>query len=163
MKIECVIDGKMLSLNLNSNKPLSLVLQEDLDNSTVNAHCRGRLCGLCAVLMDNEAVLSCMVPAFELNEKEIRTFETFQKERNMRDIERAYDEVGVKPCETCYQSRSIIIESLSNKLLERPNTPSEQIISELSVIDCSCMDTEDMLKIVKRVTDLKRRRNVRRS
>ena len=32
MKIDCNIDGKTLTLSLNSNKPLSLILQENLDN-----------------------------------------------------------------------------------------------------------------------------------
>ena len=32
MKIDCVIDGKALSLSLNSNKPLSLILAEDIQN-----------------------------------------------------------------------------------------------------------------------------------
>ena len=66
MKIDCNIDGKTLTLSLNSNKPLSLILQENLDNQSNTAHCKGRMCGLCAVLVDGKAELSCMVPAFEL-------------------------------------------------------------------------------------------------
>ena len=52
MKIDCNIDGKTLTLSLNSNKPLSLILQENLDNQSNTAHCKGRMCGLCAVLVD---------------------------------------------------------------------------------------------------------------
>lgn len=35
MKIDCTIDGKALSLSVNSNKPLSLILMEDLDRKSV--------------------------------------------------------------------------------------------------------------------------------
>lgn len=69
MKIDCIVDGKTLTLSLNSNKPLSLILQENLDIQSVTSHCRGKMCGLCAVLIDGKAELSCMVPAFELRGK----------------------------------------------------------------------------------------------
>ena len=39
MKIDCTIDGKALSLSINSNKPLSLILEEDIQNSSLNSHC----------------------------------------------------------------------------------------------------------------------------
>ena len=66
MKIDCTIDGKALSLSINSNKPLSLILEEDIQNTSISSHCSGRMCGLCVVLMDGKAVLSCLVPAFEI-------------------------------------------------------------------------------------------------
>ena len=87
MKIDCTIDGKTLTLSLNSNKPLSLILRENIGIDNIN-HCTGKMCGLCTVLLDGKAVLSCLVPAFELNGKEVIADEVnFDLSRD--DVERA--------------------------------------------------------------------------
>lgn len=159
MRIDCIIDGKSLSLMLNSNKPLSMVLEENLQNDTVNSHCRGSLCGLCAVLLDDKAVLSCMVPAFEIQGKTIVTFDSYSKEKDYKDIEKAYDYVGSRPCQSCYASRTIIFE----QLVRDGETRKEEILRELSAVRCSCMDGEDEVKIVKKAIELRRKRHARRS
>ncbi len=159
MKIECIIDGKTLSLSLNSNKPLSLILSENLETNSVNTHCRGNMCGLCIVLINGRAVLSCMIPAFELQGKEITTFEAYSKTRNIRDIERAYEAVGVMPCAECYASRTLLIESLVSQNETRPDA----IIREMSIIDCACLDPDDNVAIVTKAVEFRRKRRARRA
>ncbi len=159
MKVDCIVDGRTLSLSLNSDKPLSLILQENLESNTANAHCRGRMCGLCAVMVDGQAMLSCMVPAFEIRGREITTFDSFQKTKEMKDIERAFDIVGAEPCPECYSSRSIIIESLVSRNETRP----DEIIKELGIVKCSCIDSESEVKVVLKAIELRRKRRVRRA
>lgn len=159
MRVECTIDGKTLTLSLNSNKPLSLILKENLDASTINVHCRGKMCGLCAVLLNGKAVLSCLVPAFELQGKDIVTFDAFSKKKEMHDIERAYEYIGATPCDECYASRSMLIESLVSQNETRPDV----ILREMSVLDCSCLDPKDNVEIVTKAVDIRRKRRVRRS
>ena len=84
MKIDCTIDGKTLTLSLNSDKPLSLILRENMGDEGYVNHCSGRMCGLCAVLVDGKAVLSCMVPAFEIRGKTVTTFESFRRSKEMK-------------------------------------------------------------------------------
>ena len=86
MKIDCTIDGKTLTLSLNSDKPLSLILRENMGNEETVNHCNGMMCGLCTVLVDGKAVLSCMVPAFEIRGKSVITFDSFRRSRVMKDI-----------------------------------------------------------------------------
>lgn len=159
MKIECTIDGKALTLSLNSNKPLSLILEENLDIESLSSHCRGKMCGLCAVLIDGKAELSCMVPAFEIRNKTIVTFDQFQKSREMRDISRAYDAVGVEPCPDCYASRSIIYESI----ISSGETKPDEIKRILSAVRCSCIESDDEVRIIMKAVEIRRKRNVRRS
>ena len=138
MKIDCSIDGKTLTLSLNSNKPLSLILTENIgDSSTVN-HCKGNMCGLCAVLVDGKPTLSCMVPAFEIRGKEIITFEGFQKTRGMKDIEKAYETVGAAPCPDCYESRTMIFESLISDGI----SDADEILKELFTLESKFFSVE---------------------
>ncbi len=158
MKIDCTIDGKTLTLSLNSDKPLSLILRENMgDDGAVN-HCNGEMCGLCTVLVDGKAMLSCMVPAFEIRGKTVTTFDSFRRTRNMKDIEKAYESVGRYPCTECYASRSLIFESLIDEGITDPG----EILKELSIVRCPCMDPEDEIMIVRRGIEIRRKRNVRR-
>lgn len=159
MKIDCTIDDKTLTLSLNSDKPLSLILRENMGEEGSVNHCSGAMCGLCAVLVDGKAMLSCMVPAFEIRGKTVVTFESFRRTRGMRDIEKAYESVGAYPCPDCYASRTIIFESLIDEAI----TDKEQILRELAMVRCPCMDPEDEIMIVQRGIELRRKRNVRRS
>ncbi|MFA6689249.1 MAG: 2Fe-2S iron-sulfur cluster-binding protein [Sphaerochaetaceae bacterium] len=181
MKIECTIDGKHLSLSVNSNKPLSLILMEEAGNQSLNSRCRGNNCGNCIVLLNGEAVLSCMIPAFRLRGADIKTFDSFQKTRACHDIERAYAATGSKPCPNCYAAKTLIIESILQGL-ERPDDSQpfplpargrvqnlteeldpENIIQELELNRCRCMDSAELLQIVNIAAGYRRRRRVRRN
>lgn len=159
MKIDCTIDGKTLTLSLNSNKPLSLILQENLGNQSASSHCKGRMCGLCAVLVEGKAELSCMIPAFELKGKSIVTFDQFQKTKEMKDIAKAYETLGIEPCKDCYSSRSIIFESLISNGEKTP----EEIKRTMSAVRCPCMDGDDEVKVALKALEIRRKRNVRRT
>ncbi|MDY4888569.1 MAG: ferredoxin [Sphaerochaetaceae bacterium] len=185
MNIDCNIDGKNYSFSTNSDKPLLQILIEDLEVESMMSLCKGAYCGNCVVLMDGQAVLSCLVPAFKLQGAVIQTFESFKKTRAYRDIDRAYKEIGCTPCRQCYASKTLIIESviqtlersqstLSNPMefnrvrresdMEGIRTEEEKlIIRELGLNSCTCTQSSELVKIVTTCIDYRRKRNVRRS
>ncbi len=116
MRLNCNINGSQYSLVVNSDKPLSQILNEQIPTFAQNSQCLGASCGNCIVLINGNAALSCLVPAFKLNGASILTFEGFQKTRFCHDIERAYADVGNQPCPQCYPSKTVIIESILNKM-----------------------------------------------
>ena len=116
MRLNCNINGSQYSLVVSSDKPLSQILREQIITFAENSQCLGASCGNCMVLINGNAALSCLVPAFKINGASILTFEGFQKTRFCHDIERAYAEVGNQPCPQCYPSKTIIIESILNKV-----------------------------------------------
>lgn len=116
MRLTCNINGSQYSLVVNSDKPLSEILREHIITFAENSRCLGASCGNCIVLINGNAALSCLVPAFKLNGASILTFEGFQKTRFCHDIERAFADIGSQPCPQCYPSKTIILESILNKV-----------------------------------------------
>jgi len=112
MRLNCNVDGTSLSLVVNSDKPLNQILKDMVDSFPDNNQCLGASCGNCIVLVNGNATLSCLVPAFSLNGATILTFDGFKKTRFYHDIERAYNDVGNQPCTQCYASKTLLIESL---------------------------------------------------
>lgn len=159
MTVSCTIDGTILTLSLNSNKPLSLILMENLSNPTIKARCEGRQCGGCIVLMDGKAVPSCMVPAFEIRDKVITTFSSFKLTNECKDIEKAYSAIGYKPCENCYNSKTFVIESIISRYVKNDLVLNKMdILQEYNMIKCRCLDLNDFIRIVEEALTIRKRR-----
>lgn len=169
MKIECTIDNKAVSLSVNSNKPLNLILLDEIDPPLMSARCRDGFCGNCIVLFNDEAVLSCLIPAFRLKGARITTFEGYRKSRFWHDLERAYEDTGSHPCPHCYASKTLILESLLQTIVKSEygqksdEEPDEStIVSEILLNQCPCLDAHEVIDIFKAAAAYRRRRRVRR-
>ncbi len=169
MKITCTIDNKHILLNVNSNKPLNLILMEDVEKNQTYTRCRDGNCGNCVVLLNEEAVLSCLIPAFRLKGVRILTFEGYQKSRFWHDLERAYNDTGSHPCPHCFASKTLIFESLLQMIIKSEAGPSqdeepdnEVIVHEIGLNTCACLDAQEIIAIFKSAATYRRRRRVRR-
>ncbi len=161
MLIKCTIDGVAQLLNENAEKPLNKILQERIETFPSNSACRGAGCGNCAVLLNGQCVLSCLIPAFRLNNSVILTIEGFRRTRPYRDIERAYTETGISPCEQCYASKTLMIEGILNMLdienMRGTSLDKDLIEREMGMNSCKCLEMRQIETVIR--VALKNRRN----
>lgn len=154
MRINCVIDDKSYTMNVNADKPLNRILEERIDSFSVNGKCLGANCGNCIVLMNGSCVLSCLVPAFKLNNAKIQTFDNFSKTPEYEDIKKAYTESGIRPCRQCYASKTLLIESLIQRLEENRIAKSTARITTRKISDKSRINTGFSIELVAKEMDL---------
>ncbi len=182
MKLEFVLDGKKVSLNINSDKPLSLILAEDLAKEFVADPSVGSTADT-PLFINDELVQPYLVPAFRLRQKDIRTFNAFRKTRLCRDIERAYATHECFPEQESYAALTMVIESLladvdtprgKSRITtpeERGDAPPEEssslnvmaIEQDLRDIAYTAMDPGMIILIARTAADYRRRRSVRRN
>ena len=137
MRIECNVDGKALSLTVNSIKPLSLILMESCDVPSLKTHCGGKHCGKCLVIFNDQVVLSCLIPAFRAKDAIITTFDGFVRSRDYRDIEKAYASTGFTPCQNCFGAQTLLIESILRRYENNDFAiDTEEILQESTLIKC---------------------------
>lgn len=180
MRINLTIDGIRYSLNASSDKPLHRILLEISDSFAANNSCQGANCGNCIVLLNDQCVLSCLVPACRLNGAVVVTFEEFRTTRAYHDIERAYKDCGSSPCPQCYAAKTLLIESLvrrletdrsnskikarySSSIKTKPAMSSDAIAREVSINTCNCIEASQIETIIKLAYQNRRRRNNGRS
>lgn len=156
MRINCTIDDTYYTINVNADKPLNRILEETVETFTSNSKCLGADCGNCIVLVNGICTLSCLVPAFKLSNANIQTYEGFSKTRNCHDIERAYRESGIHPCRQCYASKTLLIESLLQKIDKdrvsgmrgSVKLDSAFVAKEMSINTCRCLDSAQLEKVI---------------
>lgn len=173
MRFKCTIDGCSYALNENADKPLNRILEELVMSFPVNNSCRGANCGNCVVVINGVFCLSCLIPAFKLDGANILTFDGFRKTRACHDIERAYQETGTYPCQQCYAAKTMLIESVLQKLEKEKDVLSlvgknksvlstEFIAKEIGVNSCKCVDAQQLKQIVDVAYSYRSKRSGRR-
>lgn len=114
---------------------LLYVLRERLGLMGSKGACEQGECGSCTVLLDGDAVCSCLVLAASAVESEITTVEGLAPTGQPSDVQRAFVEQGAVQCGFCTPGLIVAV----HHLLETNPDPSEVEVKEaLSGNICRC-------------------------
>jgi len=129
------VNGEPRDLVVESYKTLLEVLREDLGLTGTKHGCELGECGACAVALDGELVLSCLVAAVECQGRSATTVEGLRDGPNLHPLQEAFADHGAAQCGYCTPGMLLAARSL----LERTPDPSrEQIAEGLSGQICRC-------------------------
>ncbi len=135
MNISLKLNGKDVSTEARPDKRLSAVLREKLNQKGIRKGCGNGRCGNCIIIMDDELVASCLIPAFAARHKEITTIEGISQSKEFNYIHKGFKTAGVQLCSYCAPSRVISTAYLLSKNI---NPTEEQILDNLSAVQCRC-------------------------
>jgi len=129
------LNGETVETNFAPYKTLLEVLREDLGLCGTKHGCELGECGACAVILDGEPVLSCLVLAQECDGREVHTVEGLACENELHPLQTAFDETGASQCGYCTPAFLVTAKAL----LERNPDPSrDEIRAALSGALCRC-------------------------
>lgn len=133
-KIKLRVNRKDYSVTVNPDMPLLWVIREKLGLTGTKYGCGISLCGACTVLVDGEAVRSCVTPIGSVAGKEITTIEGLSPDGS-HPLQKAWIEYDVPQCGYCHSGQILSAAAL----LSKNPTPSEEEISEaMSGNICRC-------------------------
>jgi len=122
------------------------VLREECGLTGTKHGCELGECGACAVLVNGEPVLSCLVLAAEVNGRAIETVEGLQRNNDLHPLQTAFADFGAAQCGYCIPGILMVAQAL----LEREPDPSEEQIREaLSGNLCRCTGYNRIVLAVK--------------
>ncbi|MBL7498810.1 (2Fe-2S)-binding protein [Frankia sp. CNm7] len=75
MKITLTVNGEEFPLDVEPRRVLADVLREDCRLTGTHLGCEHGVCGACGVLVDGEAVRSCLILAVQCDGSSVRTVE----------------------------------------------------------------------------------------
>lgn len=146
-KVTFTVNGEEHELLVEPNALLLNVLRDELGLTGAKYACGVGQCGGCTVLMNGEAVLSCLTLAVTANGAEIQTVEGLVKPDGTLDpLQEAFLDHSAIQCGFCTPGMVMI----SKDLLNRNASPSEKEIREhIRGNVCRCTGYNSIVRAVK--------------
>ena len=142
------VNGEKYEVEIEPHKTLLEVLREELDLTGAKEGCGLGSCGACTILVDGEAILSCLTLDVEAQNKAIVTIEGLFKDGQPHPLQRSFVEAGAIQCGYCTPAMILSAKAL----IEEKTNPSRNEIQEaLSGNLCRCTGYNKIVKAVESV------------
>src|SRR5688572_16141312 len=134
MVLELEVNGKRVSVDVDSTTPLLWVLRENLGLTGTKFGCGAAQCGACTVHVDGHAKRSCVLPTSAAVGKQVTTIEGLAGD--LADpLARAWTEIDVPQCGYCQTGQ---IMSAAVLLAEKATPNDGDIDACMSGNVCRC-------------------------
>ena len=133
--IQLKVNGETHEVAVQPWRTLLEVLRESLGLTGAKRGCDEGDCGACTVLMDGEAVPSCLVLAVEAQGKEITTIEGLAQDGKLHPIQEAFVKYGALQCGFCTPGMILSAKALLDK---NPKSKEEEIRLAIAGNLCRC-------------------------
>jgi carbon-monoxide dehydrogenase small subunit len=145
IRLALVVNGEQQELLVERYKTLLEVLREDLQLTGTKHGCELGECGACAVLVDGEPVLSCLVVAAECDGRTVTTVEGLPHDGRLDPLQETFADLGAAQCGYC--TPGILVTARA--LLDRDPHPTREAIREaLSGNLCRCTGYNQIIEAV---------------
>jgi carbon-monoxide dehydrogenase small subunit len=139
------INGEPAEVAFAPYKTLLELLREDLGLTGTKHGCELGECGACAVLIDGQPQLSCLVLALECQGRAIETVEGLARGAKLHPLQVAFADLGAAQCGYCTPG----ILMTAKALLEKEPLPSRERIKEaVSGNLCRCTGYQQIFEAI---------------
>jgi carbon-monoxide dehydrogenase small subunit len=120
------VNDEFYEVAIEPQRTLLEVLRDTLGLTGTKKGCDEGECGSCTVIIDGEAVLSCLLLAVEAQGKRITTIEGLAKDGQLHPLQQAFIDHGAVQCGFC--TPGLILSAKA--LLDRNARPTEAEVRE---------------------------------
>jgi carbon-monoxide dehydrogenase small subunit len=139
------VNGEEQQVSFAPYKTLLEVLREDLGLTGTKHGCELGECGACAVLVDGEAVLSCLVLALECEGRSVQTVEGLASGTRLHPLQAAFADLGGSQCGYCTPGMLMTAKAL---LDNEPNPSRERIKEAIAGNICRCTGYNQIVEAI---------------
>lgn len=139
------VNGRHVGLTVPVRKTLADVLREDLGLTGTHLGCEHGVCGACTILLDGQAVRSCLMLAVQADGHEIKTVEGLADGEHLHPIQEAFWETHGLQCGFCTPGFLMTIEAF---LKENPRPTEDEIREAIAGNLCRCTGYVNIIKAV---------------
>jgi nicotinate dehydrogenase subunit A len=141
------VNGKEHDVSVSDDMPLLWVLRDVLGLTGTKFGCGMAQCGACTVLVDGQAVRSCVTPIGALAKAEIVTLEGLGTLDRLHPLQRAFIDEQAAQCGYCINGMIMSAKAL----LDRNPRPSEADVRDaLTANFCRCGSHNRIIRAVLR-------------
>ena len=133
--IRLQVNGTTREVDVDPATPLLFVLRNDLDLTGPRFGCGLGQCGTCTVLIDGNAVRSCITPVSAVR-GQITTLEGLARDGRLHPLQQAWIDEQVPQCGYCQNGQILTAKAL---LDSTPDPSDAQIRAAMDATLCRCM------------------------
>jgi aerobic-type carbon monoxide dehydrogenase small subunit (CoxS/CutS family) len=123
------------TLQVEARRTLLDALREDLGLTGAKPGCEMGNCGACTVLLDGEAIYSCLALAVECQERAITTIEGLTRSDALDPIQQAFIAHDALQCGFCTPGQVLAMKALLDR---NPHPDDEEIDRAMAGNLCRC-------------------------
>ncbi|MDE0884414.1 MAG: (2Fe-2S)-binding protein [Myxococcota bacterium] len=127
IRLKVRVNGEHHESVVDPRMNLADYLREELRLTATHVGCEHGVCGICNVLVDGQAVRSCLMLAVQVDGKEVRTVEGLAEGGKLHPIQEAFIEEHGLQCGFCTGGFMMAL----CELFDRNPSPSEAEIKEV--------------------------------
>jgi len=149
--VQLQVNGQGHALRLTSAATLLHVLRNDLGLNSPKFGCGLGQCGACTVLIDGTPARACVIPAQEIQHRDITTSEGLGQASAPHPVQQAFIDEQAAQCGYCLNGMVMMTVSLLKRC---PDPTDSQIRQALSGNLCRCGTHLEIIAAVKRAARL---------
>lgn len=134
-KISFKLNGTPITIKVEGTTSLLTVLRENLDKTGTKFGCGLGDCGACTVVINNEALRSCMLLIEDVIDASILTIEGLEENGNLHPLQKAFVEKDALQCGFCTPG---MIMNAYGLLLKNPTPTRDEVINGMEENLCRC-------------------------
>jgi nicotinate dehydrogenase subunit A len=146
-KLSLRVNGKTRVVDVEPDMPLLYALRDDLQLNGPKFGCGLSQCGACTVIMDGNAIRSCVTPVSAAQNHAVTTLEGLGTTKKLHKIQQAFVDEQAAQCGYCINGMIMSTKALLDK---NPRPTDSQIKQALAGNLCRCGTHIRILRAVKR-------------
>lgn len=151
--LKLTINNQQHTIEADPATPLLYVLRDDIKLNGAKFGCGLGQCGACTVVVDRQAVFSCVTPVGAVEGRNITTVEGLGTVENPGLLQRAFMDEQAAQCGYCIAGMMM----RAHALLEANNAPSEaEIRRHMTPVLCRCGTHMRILRAIRRAAQTMR-------
>ena len=144
------VNGQEVVVEIEADELLVDVLRDCLGLTGTKIGCNEGECGACTVIMDGQAVLSCLIPALRAQGSEIVTIEGLSDGDTLHPLQKSFVEHGAVQCGYCIPGFILSSKALLDK---NPHPTREEIKEAIAGNLCRCTGYVKIVEAIEAVAD----------
>jgi aerobic-type carbon monoxide dehydrogenase small subunit (CoxS/CutS family) len=146
ISVTMTVNDVAREISVEPRKTLADALREDLGLTGTHLGCEHGVCGACTVLVNGEAVRSCLMLAVQARNASVQTIEGLERDGELHPVQQAFRESHAFQCGFC--TPGFVMSTVA--FLAESTSPSEADIREaLSGNICRCTGYQSIVNGVK--------------
>ncbi len=139
------VDGGSYTVDVDPGTPLLCVLSDDLALNGPNFGCGLGQCGGCTVIINGQAVHSCITPVSAVGQNEITTLAGIDTIENPHSPNKALIDQQAAQCGFCVDAVVMTAKAFLDK---NPHANEAQVQQAMSGVSCRCFTHVHMLRAI---------------